>query len=129
MSTLNELAKECHSNARDKGFYDNAPKYDPMDRSFDSTNYRMTHFSLIAEEAMEGQTAARKGTLEEPCGKVVLGPTIGYDVEMSNVAEELADIIIRALDSSVYFGVDIEKAVQLKMLYNSKRPKMHGKLR
>ena len=129
MSTLNELASACHTNACNKGFYDNAPSYDPMDRSFAATNYRMTHFSLIAEEAMEGQTAARKGTLDEPCGKKVFDPVVGYEVELTNAEEELADIIIRALDSSVYFGVDIEKAVQLKMLYNSKRPKMHGKLR
>jgi hypothetical protein len=40
--------------------------------------------------------------------------------------EELADIIIRAMDTACVFGLDIGNAVKLKHEYNKTRPHKHG---
>jgi NTP pyrophosphatase (non-canonical NTP hydrolase) len=45
---------------------------------------------------------------------------------LTNLEEELADVIIRALDTAVAFGVNIQAAVALKMAYNKTRPVRHG---
>jgi NTP pyrophosphatase (non-canonical NTP hydrolase) len=50
------------------------------------------------------------------------------DCPLTCEEEELADIIIRVLDTSKARGIDIGKAVEMKMAYNSGRPFMHGKL-
>lgn len=43
------------------------------------------------------------------------------------VAVELADCIIRALDTMYSLRVDIDKVVQSKVFYNATRPHKHGK--
>jgi NTP pyrophosphatase (non-canonical NTP hydrolase) len=43
------------------------------------------------------------------------------------VEDELADVIIRALDLCGHLGIDIEKHVELKMQYNKSREYKHGK--
>jgi NTP pyrophosphatase (non-canonical NTP hydrolase) len=45
---------------------------------------------------------------------------------MTYAEEELADIIIRALDTSHQLGLDINAAVNKKMEYNLTRPYRHG---
>lgn len=44
-----------------------------------------------------------------------------------NYLNELADLIIRALDFAANEHIDIETHVRLKMRYNSMRPYKHGK--
>lgn len=39
---------------------------------------------------------------------------------------ELADVLIRVLDMCAAYGINIEKAVKLKMEYNLTRPHKHG---
>lgn len=48
--------------------------------------------------------------------------------EKERVAEEMADIVIRALDLAEGFDIDIEKEVLAKMAYNKTRPYKHGKI-
>jgi NTP pyrophosphatase (non-canonical NTP hydrolase) len=43
------------------------------------------------------------------------------------VEDELADIIIRCLDFAGHLGIDIDRAVKWKMMYNEERPHKHGK--
>ena len=45
---------------------------------------------------------------------------------MTYAEEELADIIIRALDTACQLGVDMNNAVSNKMKYNLSRPYRHG---
>lgn len=42
------------------------------------------------------------------------------------IEEELADILIRTLDTAHAFGVDIDRAVETKMKYNATRAHRHG---
>lgn len=42
------------------------------------------------------------------------------------IAAELADVVIRVGDLCGSLGIDLGKAVELKMAYNKTRPPMHG---
>ena len=68
-------------------------------------------------ETSELWEAARKGTLDKPCDK-----TPG----LTCAEEEVADIIIRALDLANFLGVDPARAIALKAEYNESRPYRHG---
>ena len=47
--------------------------------------------------------------------------------EISAVAEEYADLIIRVLGACAKHGIDIGTAIELKMAFNEGRPYRHGK--
>jgi len=42
------------------------------------------------------------------------------------VAEEMADVIIRLCDMAEYYKIDLEDAVEKKMVKNNARPYRHG---
>lgn len=42
-------------------------------------------------------------------------------------AIEIADAVIRLMDTAEWMGFDLETAIKLKMEYNAGRPHMHGK--
>lgn len=46
---------------------------------------------------------------------------------MAEVAEELADVVIRVMDLSEYLDIDLEKHVKEKHDKNKSRPYLHGK--
>jgi NTP pyrophosphatase (non-canonical NTP hydrolase) len=71
-------------------------------------------------EVSELWEAGRKGKLNDLCDKV--------GCELTCVEEELADIVIRAMDCAVGLGIDLGKSIQRKSEYNHTRPYMHGKL-
>lgn len=106
--TLNEWAKACYDNAKAHGFHD----------------VNNTPASLCANlhgEVSELWEAFRKGTLNSPCDKASK-----MSEPLTCAEEELADIIIRALDNAAQWGIDIERAVRIKHEYNVTRPYLHG---
>jgi len=51
----------------------------------------------------------------------------GYERgDRDNVAEELADLMIRVADTARVEGLDLEKAIREKLAKNETRPAMHG---
>lgn len=76
-------------------------------------------------EVSELWEAYRAGQLNKPCDKSEkmkehdIGP-------LSCAEEELADIVIRALDVSGALNIDISRAVKLKNDYNQTRAFRHG---
>jgi NTP pyrophosphatase (non-canonical NTP hydrolase) len=102
---LNDLAQQLHEQAKRSGFYDRGIDY--PDR-----------IACMHEELSELFHAYRKGTLTDLCDK--------RGCPMTNEAEELADLVIRALDLAAARGVDIDRAVMLKAEYNATRPRLHG---
>ncbi|MBN2135228.1 MAG: hypothetical protein JW737_05820 [Acidobacteria bacterium] len=97
--TVSDLIRDCHSNAKMKGFWDasqNIPE----------------KVMLVVTELAEGVEAYRNG--------IVIG-------EKDCFAEELADAVIRIFDICGYLEIDLEKELREKMKYNKTRPYLHGK--
>lgn len=50
-----------------------------------------------------------------------------YDTIKDTVQDEIADAMIRLLDFSHKFGIDLDFHIKHKLLYNESRPYKHGK--
>ncbi len=109
---LSVIAEAVHSNAVEKGFQD-----PPQDLATMNQN-------LIGETS-ELWEAFRKSALDKPCDKTE-GMEALTGETLTNMEEEVADIVIRALDLAAKFGVDISKAVRIKHAYNRSRGWRHG---
>jgi NTP pyrophosphatase (non-canonical NTP hydrolase) len=111
---LDNLAKNVHHNATQKGFWDYM--YSNVEPVGDTFVFFAKQIAMIHSEATEVLEALRK---QKGAGEVV---------------EELADIIIRVVD--LYEGLvmageaegSLEDTVVKKTIINSQRPKMHGVL-
>ncbi len=119
---INELSKEIHQNAKNKGFFDTPKNIGEM-------------LCLIHSEVSEALEADRKEMYATSANmNVVNGWTRDSDfVESYNgwvkgtFEEEMADIVIRVLDLCAFKGIDIESHIKAKMRYNATRPHKHGK--
>lgn len=103
---LNNLAQEVHALAVEKGWWQGG-------RSFGD---QVSNFHAEISEAWEDYRNGRRFTeinFEEN-GKPVGLPT------------ELADLIIRVLDTCAAYNIDIEEAIKIKHEYNKTRPFQHG---
>lgn len=118
IDALNELSKAAYDNAKSKGFH-------AKDGDIVSDYARWT--VNLHGEVSELWEAARKNALFDSCDKHQSMVELFQD-SLTCEEEELADIIIRVLDSAGARGINIGRAVLLKMAYNATRPHMHGKL-
>jgi len=116
---LNKLAKAICVNAHNKGFY-NKPETEDQ--------YIERACNNLHDEVSELHTAWRNNELRYKCTKGFIMEDMGLR-PLTNLEEELADIIIRALDNAYHLGVDIEEAVLTKMKFNMSRPYRHGQKR
>jgi len=111
---LDNLAKEIHKNATEKGFWDYM--YSNAEPVGDTFIFFGKQLAMIHSEVTEVLEALRKQKGE------------------SEVVEELADILIRVLD--LYEGLRVNGDVRdslddtllRKININTERPKMHGVL-
>lgn len=84
--------------------------------------------SMVANlhgEVSELWEAFRAGKLNKPCDKAVAMVEAGVPA-LTCAEEELADVIIRAVDDAALLGVDLERAIRLKLDFNRTRPYRHG---
>ena len=107
---LNDLSEIVYKNATNKGFHDSDHSRSAVD------NYAIWTANIHGETS-ELWEAARKGQLLKPCDK---------DVDLTCEEEELADIIIRALDTARARNINIGRAVIAKHEYNTTRSHKHG---
>jgi len=112
--SIDELAKEIHTNATEKGFWDYM--YESAEPKADPFIFFAKQIAMIHSEATEVLEALRK------------------QKGANEVVEELADVIIRVLD--LYEGLkmhgdvrdSLDETLMRKMSINTHRAKMHGVL-
>jgi NTP pyrophosphatase (non-canonical NTP hydrolase) len=117
---LNEMAREIHTNAVNHGFYPEG-----HERRFGEL-IALIHSELseALEEYRSGQTPTETYYSQEKAGYDFSG--VHAPCKPEGVPSELADVIIRVLDTCGYYGIDIQGMVEEKMAYNKTRPIRHG---
>lgn len=107
---ISQWQKRAHTLALEKGFYDG--------ELGEKTTLRivsmLTLFHSEISEAVECVRHNQMVTTIEPDGK----PT--------GLPSELADIILRVLDTAEWLGIDLEHEMSIKHEYNRTRPHKHG---
>lgn len=110
VSALSAVAMHVYKVSQNHGFHDN-------DGDVENSPRFAEFCSNLHGEVSELWEAYRKGELKKKCDK---------PISLSCAAEELADIIIRAMDTAVTLGIDIGEAIAEKDRYNQTRPFKHG---
>ena len=121
---INELAKQVHQNAKDKGFFDKEKNIGEM-------------LCLIHSEVSEALEADRKDMYAD-LPENTLDVLVDFfnketfqseyeDLVKGTFEEEMADIVIRVMDLCAFKGINLEKHIKAKMRYNSLREYKHGK--
>ncbi|WP_445745016.1 hypothetical protein [Paenibacillus sp. FSL L8-0470] len=120
--SINELVKEAHDTAVNKGWWDKEPSFGEVlalihseaSEALEDFRAGMQPASFRYEEKTEGGLllthANQRSVYWKPCG----------------IPSELADIVIRVMDACGHYGIDLEKAIAEKMTYNATRPQRHG---
>ena len=115
LQVLNELGAHVHKNAAAHGFHDDDA--DPLRFA--------TYCANLHSEVSELWEAWRKEKLQHPCDKGEEMHRAGLPV-LSCAEEELADILIRLLDTAHGLEIDMTHAVIVKDLFNQRRSFRHG---
>jgi NTP pyrophosphatase (non-canonical NTP hydrolase) len=116
--SLNEWAREVHRIATEHGFHED-----------EANPHRIAQYiANLHGEVSELWEAFRTGTLTNWCDKLEVMGELGLPA-LSCAEEEIADILIRTLDTAIGLGItDIESVVRAKSKYNeSRRYKRGGK--
>lgn len=106
--TINAMAKSVNDWAVSKGWWENGKEK--------SLGEQIVMFHSELSEALEEY---RNG---HGPSEIYYGP----DGKPEGVPVELADCIIRILDTAGHYGMDLEQAIAEKMDYNATRPYRHG---
>lgn len=116
---LDLLSDQVYQNAIVKGFHEAGKNENDVQRLARYT-------ANLHGEVSELWEAARRGTLDDPCDKDATVPFLGGTRQLTCAEEELADIVIRAMDTARALGIRIGECVKAKHEYNLGRPHMHG---
>ena len=79
----------------------------------------------LHSEVSELWEAFRENRETGPCNKATKLSELGLP-PLTCLEEELADVVIRALDTAHSYGIDIDNAVVTKMAYNATRGHRYG---
>lgn len=109
--TIDELVKEAHATALEKGWWEPPKTVGEL-------------LVLLHSEISEA--------LEEYRNDHAVYEVYHNELDRSFIKKpegvpiELADVVIRIGDMCGYFGIDLESAIKAKMIYNKSRPYRHG---
>lgn len=128
LSLLNQIRDAVVENSTNKGFRAQLAEDMTPEQWAGNLGRKVRAAVMTANqhgEASEFWEAFRKGTLDQLCDKASKMEALGLQ-PLTNGEEEVADEIIRALDKAQAHGVDVAKAVSVKMAFNAGRPLLHG---
>ena len=115
---LNELAKQIHANAVDKGFYD-----EPLEFG--------THMMLAVQELGEAMNAHQHDKRAAKFHPVMLRADNFIQLFEQGIKDTVEDELVDALQylfgKMHDMGMDIDFYMAAKMQYNRTRPYKHGK--
>ena len=117
--TLKQISDAVYKLAWEKGFHK------PFNRPRDEDAFIEAACNNLHDEVSELHEAWRNNHLRELCDKEDKMRALGIE-PLTCLEEELADIVIRALDNSRRLGVDIQSAIERKHAYNASRKYRHG---
>lgn len=104
--SIKELQKEVHQNAAAHGWWE-------QEREF-GTLIALCHSEL--SEALE----------ESRNGHALNETYLGENGKLEGVPSELADVVIRIMDMSERYGINLEETILAKHEFNKSRPYKHG---
>jgi NTP pyrophosphatase (non-canonical NTP hydrolase) len=116
MTTLAGISLAVYRMAARKGFHS---PHDTEDQFVERA------CNNLHDEVSELHDAWRTNQLDKLCDKAEDMQAKGLPA-MTCAEEELADIVIRALDTAYTLGVDIQQAIECKHAYNLTRPHRYG---
>lgn len=118
--TILEWQAELNRNAKEKGFWD-------TERNI-GEQIALMHSELSeALEEMRDPDKRLNQIYYNPM-KALQGKDGKYFNKPEGFGIELADCVIRILETAFAYGIDMEECMRLKHEYNKLRPRMHGKV-
>ena len=120
MTNLNEISKQFHERAKQKGFWDDKREIGTL-------------LMLVVSELSEALEADRKNmhcdfdTFDKMNRNDIQFNQAFYANIKDSFEDEIADTFIRLFDLVGFLGIDIDRQIELKMKYNESRPHKHGK--
>jgi NTP pyrophosphatase (non-canonical NTP hydrolase) len=110
---VQDLVRDSHGLALQKGWYDGASI---------TREAIMMRLMLAVSELAEAAEEVRVQEVEDL-------PRVFYgdNNKPEGFAVEIADTVIRIADLCGWLGIDLERAIEIKDAYNTKRPRKHGK--
>ena len=116
IQALNDIRDALHGDMRSMGWHDD---------TMDQLEFAKTTTANIHGEVSEFWEAWRRNKQWSPCDKADVMEKLGLHA-LNCVEEELADIIIRAMDTAGRFGIDIGRAIMVKQEANMTRGYRYG---
>jgi len=109
---FNSFVHDVRETVISKGFHE-SPEYETV-----------PHFCMmVITELAEIVEYDRTDSFKEPCDKKFGKVPIG----ISKIEEEVADAMMRLMSFAEKHGLNLGRAIQLKHLFNTMRPRKHGK--
>ena len=107
---IRDIQRVAHRIATERGWHDD-------DETPPAPVRLVAWMGLVCSEAAEAMESVREGKMITTYRSD--GKPLGFPIE-------LADIIIRVLDTAEVLGIDMEAEISTKMAYNATRDHRHG---
>jgi len=131
---IKETIEKAHSMAKQKGFWEEEKRNIPQallliisEVSEATEALRKDHYADKAAVESLSQDLELDRTDEEFMLTAINWKTSFEQGVKSSFEDEIADVAIRLFDLCGGLGIDLEKHIELKMMYNSVRGYKHGK--